>query len=188
MYTCRNCENELNQGTEVCPYCGEDLTIPSQAEPATATTQKKKRKFYKTIFVWAILVASLWGIVWYVLPPRPETAKPTAETTALTDMIELQGLLNSYESAAGAYPSSLEALGESAKAAIRPAAAAGYEIQFNPGSPNTSGQIAGYSLVCRPSNYGYRNFYSDETGVIHSTRENRPATSQDPVILFKPSK
>jgi hypothetical protein len=186
MYTCRNCENELNQGTEVCPYCGEDLTVAPQIDSALPTT-KKKNKLYKTIFIWAVLIAALWGIVWYVLPPRPETAKPTAETAALSAMIDLHVTLKSYESAAGAYPSSLEALGESAKAAIRAAAGAGYETQFTPGAPNASGQIANYSLTCRPSNYGYRNFYSDETGVIHSTRENRPATAQDPVILFKQS-
>jgi len=29
-------------------------------------------------------------------------------------------------------------------------------------------------------NYGYRGFYTDETGVLRATRENRPATAQDP--------
>ena len=26
MYICRECENEINQGTEICPHCGADLT------------------------------------------------------------------------------------------------------------------------------------------------------------------
>jgi len=34
----------------------------------------------------------------------------------------------------------------------------------------------------RAGNYGYRNFYADETGVIRATRENRPATPQDPLF------
>jgi len=183
MYTCRSCENELNQGTELCPYCGEDLTAAPMAETAVPTN--KKRKPFKTIAIWAILVASLWAIVWYVLPPRPETAKPTAETTALRAMISVQQALSSYASAAGAYPTSLEALGEPVKAALQSAASAGYEIQFNPGQPNGNGQITSYSMTCRPSNYGYRSFYSDETGAIRSTREDRAATAQDPVIPFK---
>lgn len=183
VYTCRNCESELNQGTEVCPYCGEDLTAPPNAE--SPPSGRKQRSVLKTSLIWAILVASLWVIVWYVLPPRPETARPTAETTALGAILSLQATLNSYSTAAGGYPSSLEALGDAARSAVRSAASAGYEIQFNPGPPNASGQISNYALLGRPSNYGYRNFYCDETSLIHSTRDNRPATPQDPVISLK---
>ena len=28
MYTCRECERPINQATEICPYCGADLTEP----------------------------------------------------------------------------------------------------------------------------------------------------------------
>ena len=31
MYTCRECERELNQATEVCPYCGTDLSSEALA-------------------------------------------------------------------------------------------------------------------------------------------------------------
>jgi hypothetical protein len=182
VYTCRNCESELNQGTEVCPYCGEDLTVAPPLESAGPNTSTKKRSLVKTSLIWAILIAALWAIIWYVLPPRPETAKPNAETTALAAVASLQTSLSSYATAAGGYPSSLEALGDLAKSAIRAAASAGYEIQFTPANPNGSGQISGYVLLCRPSNYGYRNFYTDETRIIRSTRENRTASVQDPAI------
>ena len=40
--------------------------------------------------------------------------------------------------------------------------------------------IHSYSLEARAGNYGYRNFYTDATGVVRATSENRPATSIDP--------
>jgi hypothetical protein len=42
--------------------------------------------------------------------------------------------------------------------------------------------VHNYPLLARPGNYRYRNFYSDATGVVRATREDRPATPQDPPI------
>ena len=44
------------------------------------------------------------------------------------------------------------------------------------------GRVHNFVLLARPGNYGYRNFYLDETGVLRATQENRPATAQDPPL------
>ena len=65
----------------------------------------------KVVIIWGVLIACLWAIVWFVLPPRPGTSKPEAEKSALAALSELRAELASYSAAAGSYPSSLETLG-----------------------------------------------------------------------------
>jgi hypothetical protein len=55
-----------------------------------------------------------------------------------------------------------------------------YQIQYTPGPVEADGLIHTYVLQARAGNYGFRNFYTDDTGVMHVTRENRGATVQDP--------
>ncbi|MFZ0037463.1 MAG: hypothetical protein WAK91_08585 [Candidatus Acidiferrales bacterium] len=179
MYVCRDCEQPLNQATEVCPYCGTDLTGQPLEELAAP---KKKRSIVKIVVIWGVLVACLWAIVWFVLPPRPGTSKPEAEKSALAALSDLRASLASYEAATGSYPSSLETLGPGARSAAQAAKNAGYEIQYTPSPSADNGSIRNFALVARPGNYGYRNFYLDESGAIRSTRENRAATAQDPEL------
>src|SRR5271170_7261045 len=177
MYVCRECEQPLNQATEVCPYCGADLAAQPLEDLASP---KKKRSIAKIVVIWGALIACLWAIVWFVLPPRPGTSKPEAEKSALAALGDLRSALTSYEAATGSYPSSLEILGTTARSAAQTAQNAGYEIQYAPAPASEDGRIKNFALLARPGNYSYRNFYLDETGTIHSTKENRAATSQDP--------
>ena len=179
MYVCRECEQPLNQATEVCPYCGADLTGQSLED---LTSPKKKRSIAKSVVVWGALIACLWAIVWFVLPPRPGTSKPEAEKSALAALGDLRAALTSFEAATGSYPSSLEALGTTARSPAQAAQNAGYEIQYVPAPASEDGRIKNFALLARPGNYSYRNFYLDDSGAIHSTRENRPATVQDPEL------
>ena len=176
MYVCRECEQPLNQATELCPYCGADLTGQPLEE---LVAPKKKRSIAKIVIIWGLLIASLWAIVWFVLPPRPGTSKPEAEKSALVALSDLRSSLASYSAASGTYPSSLETLGAAARSAAQSAKNAGYEIQYTPAPASDDGRIKNFTVLARPGNYGYRNFYLDDTGVIRSTGENRPATSQD---------
>ncbi|MGC1687997.1 MAG: hypothetical protein WA734_20375 [Candidatus Acidiferrales bacterium] len=176
MYVCRECDEPLNQATELCPYCGADLTGQPLEE---LVAPKKKRSIAKIVVIWGLLIACLWAIVWFVLPPRPGTSKPEAEKSALTALSELRAELASYSAATGSYPSSLEMLGAVARSAAQSAKNAGYEIQYTPAPASDDGRIKNFTVLARPGNYGYRNFYLDDTGVIRSTGENRPATSQD---------
>ncbi len=55
-------------------------------------------------------------------------------------------------------------------------------MEYTPGPAGADGRVHNYILLARPGNYGYRNFYTDESGVLRATRENRAATAQDPAF------
>ena len=179
MYTCPECEQPLNQSTELCPYCGTDLTATAAA---AEITRKKKFRTVRIIILWAVLIAAVWAIVWFVLPPRPESSKTEAEKRALATLAEVRTALLSYSQASGSFPPSIEPLDASVHASIQAAQTAGYEIQYTPADADNSGRIRSFVLLARPGNFGYRNFYTDETGAIHATSANRPATPQDPEL------
>ncbi len=82
MYTCRECEHEINQATEVCPYCGTDLTVVPGAEEQP----KKKPSLAKALVLWGLAIAFLWLMVWVALPLRMLNPALQAESRALEAM------------------------------------------------------------------------------------------------------
>lgn len=178
MYTCRECEHEINQATELCPFCGADLTVALGAEEVP----KKKPSLAKALVLWGLAIAFLWLMVWVALPLRMLNPTVQAEGRALEAMTNVRAALASYAQAQGAFPDALEALGNPARAAAQWAQTGGYQLQYAPGPPGPDDRVHNYSLSARAGNYGYRNFFSDETGIVRSTREDRAATSQDPPV------
>jgi len=181
MTTCRECENEINQGTEICPHCGADLTAPLPgAEPP-----KPPPTLTQILVRWGILLgallAAMWSFLWFVVPERRGNPTEQAETRALEALHEVQAALTSYAAARnGAFPQQLEPLGPRVREAAQLAASVGYQLQYTPGEPGADGVIRSYSMQARAGNYGFRNFYADNSGVVRATRENRAATPQDP--------
>lgn len=60
-----------------------------------------------------------------------------------------------------------------------------YEFTYTPGTPDPSGNITRYTLAARPLTYtrrSKRSYFSDESGVIRYTEEERGATAQDPPV------
>ena len=60
---------------------------------------------------------------------------------------------------------------------------AGYRFNYAPGEPDSSGRIGSYTIAARPIQYGHptrASFFTDESGVIRLTREDRNATAADP--------
>lgn len=58
---------------------------------------------------------------------------------------------------------------------------AGYVFTYSPGPGAPEGRMR-YTLLARPERFGFSgraNFFSDETGVVRWTLEDRPATSTD---------
>jgi hypothetical protein len=53
-------------------------------------------------------------------------------------------------------------------------------VQYTPGPVDADGTIRTFALQARAGNYGFRNFFLDDTGILRSTRESRAATSEDP--------
>ncbi|HEV2352246.1 MAG TPA: hypothetical protein VG028_20625 [Terriglobia bacterium] len=59
---------------------------------------------------------------------------------------------------------------------------AGYRFTYRPGPPDAAGRINSYSLVARPLTFGTTgdaSFFTDQTGVIRMTKENREPTVND---------
>ncbi len=57
----------------------------------------------------------------------------------------------------------------------------GCVIKYSPGPRDAKGRVTTYMLTVRPLEYerGDKNFYTDNSGVIRATDEDRPATAAD---------
>jgi hypothetical protein len=186
MYTCRACEREINAASEICPYCGEDLT----AVPAGAATEtKKKPAFLKRLLRWGLLLAALCGFLWYILflPERAGNPTDRAERQAIASLQEILRALSAYADAQGGrYPQALDTLGQGIQRTAQQAQSEGYQLEYVPGESGESGSVSHFALLARPRNYGYRSFYADESGVLRATLESREATAKDPPISAAP--
>jgi hypothetical protein len=183
MYTCRHCEEEINQATEICPHCGADLTLDPPEEGAAKAPPSLRKRVIRWIVLLTILFGSLWSFLWFVISPR--TGQPTlqAEAQALDSLSQVQAALASYSQAmSGAYPSTLDPLGAAVRVAAQRAQSLGYQLQYAPGPLASDGSIHSYSLQATAGNHGYRSFYTDESGVVRATREERPAAATDPPL------
>jgi len=183
MYTCHECETEINQATELCPHCGADLT----ALPLVGGTPPAKPSLQKILLRWGVLLgvllAAIWSFLWFVVPERQGNPTAAAEERAVQALREARAALADYSSAEGtAFPRLFETLGEPARTAAQLAQSGGYQMLYTPGPVEADGRIRTYVLQARAGNYGFRNFFTDESGAVRATRENRPATAQDPPI------
>jgi len=179
MFTCPECEREINQASELCPYCGADLTASVDGASGEAA---KKPKLTKAVFLWAMVLAMLWGIAWFAVPWRMAGSRPAAESRARDAIASVQETLAAYQSSENTFPATLEAIGDSARNAAQLAQSVQYALQYTPGEPEADGRVKSYTLLARAGNFGYLNFYTDETRVLRATRDDRPATAQDPSL------
>jgi predicted amidophosphoribosyltransferase len=62
MYTCPQCDEEINEATEICPHCAADLTD-------LAETGRKARKLplTKILVRWVTLLGVLMGALWFFI-------------------------------------------------------------------------------------------------------------------------
>ena len=183
MFTCRECETEINAATELCPHCGADLTLAAAEADEVKPPPSTAKVLMRWGIVLAVLLASIWTFLWFVASPR--TGNPTlrAEEQAVMAIAQVRTALIAYAQVqGGAYPPTLEPLGEPVRAAAQLAQSQGYQLQYLPGAAATDGAIRSFSLQARAGNYGYRSFYSDESGVVRATREDRAATATDPPL------
>jgi hypothetical protein len=182
MYTCRECDAAINSSSEVCPYCGADLTSPAAdvfGEPAPVA---KKPTAKRILIACGVLLVTLGAVGWFAVPWHMSGSKSESEARAREAIATVQGALATYESAEAAYPSSLEALGDTARIAAQKAQLGRYNLQYTPGKPDPEGRVTSYTLIARPGNFGFRSYYTDESGVLRATPEDRAATVQDTPI------
>lgn len=180
MYICRECENEINQGTEICPQCGADLTAPIPGADAPAPKPGLRKILVRWGLLLGVLLGAIWSFLWFVVPERQGNPTVQAEARAVEAMREVRVALRDYAASQnGGYPRNLDALGEPVRTAAQFAQSVNYQIQYTPGQIEADGLIRTYMLQARAGNYGFRNFYTDDSGSMRVTRENRAATAQD---------
>ena len=182
MYTCRECDAAINAGSEVCPYCGADLTSSAAdvfGEPAPVA---KKPTAKRILIACGVLLVTLGAVGWFAVPWHMSGSKSESEARALDAIAAVQSALENYQAAEAAYPSSLEALGDTARIAAQKAQLGHYNLQYTPGKPDAEGRVGSYTLMARPGNFGFRSYYTDESGVLRATAEDRAATVQDAPI------
>jgi hypothetical protein len=181
MYTCRECENEINQATEMCPHCGLDLTAPIPGEAAPGAKPSTRKILLRWGILLGVLLGVLWSFLWFVVPERQGDPTALSEARAAESLREARTALVDFASAqGGVYPQQFEAVGERVRLAAQLAQSVNYRIQYTPGPPEADGAIRTFALQARAGNYGFRNFYMDNTGILRATREGRAAASQDP--------
>ncbi|MBZ5659885.1 MAG: hypothetical protein LAO08_05705 [Acidobacteriia bacterium] len=181
MFTCRECESDINQGTEICPHCGADLTSLSLGAELPPAKPGLKKILLRWGVLLGVLLAAIWSFLWFVVPERQGNPTTAAEDRAVQSLREVHEALSEYASAeGGAYPGQFEALGDRGRGAAQLSQSAGYQLQYSPGPIEADGKIHTYMLQDKAGNYGFRNFFADESGVLRATRESRAATAQDP--------
>ena len=180
MYNCRECENEINQATEICPHCGADLTVSAPGTTHAAAKPSLQKILLRWGILLGVLLAAIWSFLWFIVQERQGNPTTQAEARAVESLHQVRVALAGYALAQrGAYPQQFEALGEPVRTAAQLAQSVNYQIQYTPGPVEVDGSIRSYSLQARAGNYGFLNFYTDTSGGVHATRENRPATAQD---------
>src|SRR5208282_5624575 len=107
MYTCPECENEINAASELCPHCGADLTGRAAETPAQPPTLARR---LRVLLVFALLIGSVWAFLLYIVPDRRAASASQAETQAAQTLREIARQLSTYaEATGGRFPASLEA-------------------------------------------------------------------------------
>ena len=111
----------------------------------------------------------------------------TTEDTALATLRDLNEELSGYRQKAGkgSFPQRLEQLdAEGAGSWTRFAKneTAPYELEYVAVAAGATGQVSQYQLTARAREFGKTgraNFFTDQTGVVRWTAEDRPATAKD---------
>jgi hypothetical protein len=72
MYSCPECEQLINQASEVCPYCGADQKALADTELLLAgkTPKPARTNYQRVALVCGVLLAILWAIAWFAVPGR----------------------------------------------------------------------------------------------------------------------
>jgi hypothetical protein len=175
----------LENGGIVCPFCGADQTRPfpfvvsNLPAPAAATQLFQKRKM--AMIVVAVFVVSMGGILWHYFGEASVSPASQAAGVAAKSLREVREVLSAYIiSTKGGYPTTLNVVGDKASPLLYAALTAGYRLDYSSKASSGDSVSQGFVILARPEKNGFLNLRIDESGVVRATKENRPATAQDP--------
>jgi RNA polymerase subunit RPABC4/transcription elongation factor Spt4 len=185
MPSCWSCTVLIEQGATVCPFCGADQTRPVQIvdpqTPQSLSGASFLREWGIVIIIIVVAVASLSGIYWHNFGEPSVSQAAQAERAAAKSLRDLREILSVYAlSAKDAYPTTLNSLGDRVSSPMQTALSMGYRLEYSPKPSSNYAAPRGFVILARPEKSNYANLCVDESGVVHATQENRPATVQDP--------
>jgi len=145
---------------------------------------------------WHILTVRVWiSLIGLPLLVLPWMLAPRIESPELSAVGTLRTIARAQRDYATAHPRqgfapSLKALGPAPGAGlVDPVIASGvkngYVFSLQQGIPEEDGRILKYSLLAAPvkrPNCGTHSFFTDETGTLRYTKENRTASADDPPL------
>ena len=113
-----------------------------------------------------VLLGAIWSFLWFVVPGAAGQSHGAGGSARRRILREVRTALRDYAAAQnGGYPRQLEALGEQVRTAAQFAQSVNYQLQYTPGPVEADGLIHTYVLQARAGNYGFRNFYTDDSGI-----------------------
>ncbi len=155
---------------------------PVASAPATTAPLRRSRAPIVIILLVALILLGLLAIgVRSLLEQRLEGN----ETAALSSVRSLNTALYEYRRSHGdSYPKTTADLGSALDpvlaCGVNPCLKSGYAFSYELLAPTAMGPR--YAVVARPNRYGNtgrRSFYSDESGVVRATGDNRMPNAQD---------
>ena len=139
-----------------------------------------------------IVIAIILIILSIALPKMSQSQMHAREMGAIRTVQTINTVQIQYQSQFGQYASSLAQLGPPAGAGGSEGPQAANLISGNLASGTSGGYNytvtqtpTGYAVVAVPKAYnntGRRSFYSDQTGVIHESSTQEPATANSPEL------
>ena len=134
MYSCPECEQPINQASEVAPLRRRPKSSGRHRILLAGKTPKPTKTNYKRVaLVCGILLATLWAIAWFAVPWKLSGSKTKAEARARESLAVIQQAINAYQQTEGSVPPSLETLGDSVRKAAQSAQLVHYTVQYSPG-------------------------------------------------------
>ncbi len=142
---------------------------------------------------WARVVPTLYWTFFLVLaaialPSLLRSRTAANEASAVGSMRTMHTALATYNAQHHSYPEGVSAMNDlldpQLACAQPPCQKSGYHFTYTLLPPDASG--ARYTISARPvkhGNTGFRSFFTDHTGVIRFTRDDRPATAKDEPLM-----
>lgn len=137
----------------------------------------------------------LLALVAVALPGLIRSRQAASQVSAVGALRTVNTAEVTYKERFRGYSPTLAALGPpTAGASVGPSAAdliderlaggkkSGYTFSYTPAPPDKARQISRYTVTARSTDtscQGWQSFFTDESGIIRSTRENRPAAAND---------
>ena len=162
------------------------LVAPTLAVVARLMGDFSSEEAGRKLANWVLAAAVVTGVFLSPVLTHTKTCWPAAsEAVAINNLRQLRGAIAVHIAVHGGEPP--EAFDEIAKSHMDPRPLTsgeeeGYMFTYVPGPAEADGKRRHYTILARPLQFGKtgkQNFFTDETGVIRFTTENRPANSND---------